>query len=869
MKNSRNAGPPRLADRLLEFFCAPHLLEEVQGDLHERYVRDVTRMGIAKAKRTYTYNVLSFLRPFALKRRSSEYPPIPLFSVDMLRNYIKIAWRNLANNKAFSFINIVGLSLGMVCSLIIYLWVQDERKYDKFHANGDRLYRVIVNSIEKTGEISNSFENSPGVLSGILKKEIPEISHAATITWENKDRMRVGTKATNEKGRIVGADFFEMFSFPLLKGNPRTIFAAPNSLVISQRLANKYFGFADPIGKLIRLNEKDDYVVSGVFATVPANSSIKFDYVRSFESFAKNNPWIVDGWSDFGPSTVVMLRSDASLEKVNAKIRRFLTQHDKTVTDKTLSLQPYRDQYLYSRFENGIPVGGRIEYVRLFSVVALFVLLIACINFVNLATARSVKRAKEIGIRKVVGAAKAYLVGQFMGESLLMTLIAASLSILLSFLLLPTFNSITGKTIEIPLDTPAFVGKLTILVTITTLLSGIYPALFLSSFNPVNVLKGSFSTKPGIATFRKGLVVFQFTLSLALIIGALVVYQQMNYIQTKNIGLSRENVLYIKLEGELGKKYESFKQTVLQSNTIEHITTINTIPTDVGNATSDLIWTTKKPTDKFSIWLMGASYDFAKTLNIKLKEGRSFSPAFRTDTAGFLLNEVAAERMHLKNPIGQPIDLWGKKGTVIGLMKNFHMQSLHRTIEPLIVYFEPQPRGNIVARIQAGKTQQALLILQKAHKEINPAYPFSYEFADDAFRQQYKSETIIRELATCFAVLAILISCLGLFGLAAFTAEQRTKEIGVRKVLGASVSSIITLLSTDFLKLVLLAIVIASPIAWWIMDKWLQDFAYKTELSWWIFALSGLLAVGIALLTVSFQSVKAALTNPVKSLRSE
>ncbi|GAB3758316.1 ABC transporter permease [Spirosoma pomorum] len=787
----------------------------------------------------------------------------------MLRNYLKIAWRNLIRNKAFSAINIIGLSLGMSCSLLIYLWVQDERAYDSFHKNRGRLYRIIVNSVEKDGSITNSFENSPGVLSGALKREIPEISHAVTVTWENSDRLRVGTKAAKEKGRIVGNDFFEMFSFPLLKGTSQTVFSAPNSLVISQRLARIYFGSANPVGQLIRFNDKDDYVVSGVFANVPPNSSIKFDYLISFESFARRNPWIVDGWDDFGPSTVVMLRPDASLKKVNDKIRRFLTQHDKTVQEKTLALQPYEDQYLYSHFENGIPVGGRIEYVRLFSVVALFILLIACINFVNLATARSAKRAKEIGVRKAIGAAKAYLVGQFVGESLCMTLLAAFLALLVAQLLLPAFNTVTGKALELPLDNPAFFGILMALLGLTTLVAGVYPALFLASFDPVHVLKGSFQAKPTISLFRKGLVVFQFTLSLILIIGTLIVFRQINYIQTKNIGLSRDNVLYVKLDGELGKRYEFFKQVLLQSGTIQYVTTVNTIPTDVGDATSDVQWTAKKPTDKFSIWLMGASYDFARTLDITLKEGREFSSAFTSDTTGFLLNEAAAQQMHLSNPIGQSIHLWGKQGTVIGLMKNFHQQSLHKPIEPLMVYFESQPRGNCVVRIQDGKTQAALSVMKQAYQSINPTYPFTYEFADDAYRQQYKSETVIGKLVTYFASLAVLISCLGLLGLAAFTAEQRTKEIGVRKVLGASVASIVALLSQDFLKLVLIAIFLASPIAWYAMTQWLQAFAYRVDIHWWVFALAGLLAVGIALLTVSFQSIRAALVNPVKSLRSE
>lgn len=863
--------PPHWATWLLSRFSPPDLEDELQGDLVEMYAYWLKTVGVRAARWRYGLAVLRLIRPFtwSTNKQSKSYLQPASFHPAMIRNYLKIAWRNLVHQKVFSLINITGLSLGMLCSLLIYVWVQDEQSYDTFHLNGHQLYRVMVNSVDKNGGISNSFENSPGRLAAALKQEIPEISHAATVTWENNDRMSVGLKADTEKGRVVGADFFQMFSFPLLTGTPQTVFSEPNSLVISQRLASKYFGSSNPVGQLIRLNDKEDFVVSGIFAPVPANSSLQFDYVRSFESFAKRNPWIVADWSDYGPATVIMLRSDASLEKVEAKIRHFLHQHDKTIDDKTLSLQPYRDQYLYSRFENGIPVGGRIDYVHLFTIVALFVLLIACINFINLATARSVKRAKEIGVRKVVGAARANLIGQFMGESFLMTLVATSLAIMLAFLVLPTFNRLTGKAIDIPLNTPAFLTNVMLLTGLTTIVAGAYPALFLSSFNPIRVLKGSFSTQPGIATFRQGLVIVQFTLSLLLLSGTFIVYQQMNYIQTKNIGLNRANLLYIKLEGDLPKNYDAFKRTVLRSNAIQAITSLNTVPTDVGNATQDVIWPAKNPADKFSIWLMGASYDFVQTLHITLTEGREFSPAFRTDTAGFLLNEAAVERMHLTNPVGQPLSLWGKKGRVIGIMKNFHLQSLHRTIEPLLVYFDPQHRGNLVARVRAGQTPQALSILQKAYKDVNTNYAIRYEFADDTYQRQYKSETVIQELATYLAGLALIISGLGLFGLATFTIEQRTKEIGVRKVLGASVDNIIGLLSKDFLKLVFIALLIASPLGWYIMNQWLESFAYRIAIHWWIFALAGLLGVVITLLTLSYQSIKAALMNPVESLRSD
>jgi putative ABC transport system permease protein len=788
----------------------------------------------------------------------------------MLKNYFKTAWRNLVRNKTFSLINILGLGLGIACTLFIFLWVQDERSFDNFHVNGNRLYRVMVNDKSKDGAITNTMDASPGLLADALKKQIREITDAAMVVWDNDMLFTVGDKIGKEKGRYAGADFFKMFTYPLVKGNAATVLASPDNIVITQKLAKNYFGDKDPIGKTIRIDDKRDYIVSGVAENVPENSSIKFDFILPIQHCFEDNQWMVAGWDHFGPPTFIMLRADAPGSRVNAKIKNFLTQQDKTVNDKVLSLQLYKDAYLYSTFTKGIPDGGRIAYVRLFSIIAIFILLIACINFVNLATARSVKRAKEVGVRKVVGAGKALLFGQFLAEALFTTFLSVLVAVTLVFLLLPSLNALTEKNLSLHLSSPSLLFSLLGLTLVTGFVAGSYPALFLSSLKPIGVLKGSLRFKHSDAIFRKGLVVFQFALSIILIVCTAIVYKQMHYVQTKNLGLDRTNVIYVPLVGDLPKNYTAFKNEILQSGRIENISQCSSLPTNVGWWSDNIKWNGKPPGDKTAMKELDVGYDFVKTMKIQLAAGRDFSPSFGTDTSNYLINETAAKLMKMQNPVGEMFTHQQRQGKIIGLIKDFHSSSLHDPIAPLFLALEPNPsQGVALIRTQAGSTKQVLADLQTAWKKFNPKYPFDYLFADDNFKQQYHAEMLVGTLANVFACLAIFISCMGLFGLSMFMAEQRTKEIGIRKVIGASVSRIVTLLSRDFLVLVAIAFVIASPIAWWAMNSWLQDFAYKTAISWWLFPLAGLVALFIALATISFQAIKAAIANPVKSLRTE
>ncbi|MFD2571050.1 ABC transporter permease [Spirosoma soli] len=785
----------------------------------------------------------------------------------MLRNYIKIAWRNIAKSKTFSFINVLGLALGMTCSLLILLWVQDERSINRFHANGSRIYQVFENQRWTGNEVSTT-QSTPGPLAPALVAEVPEVAKAVKVTWEEERLLALGDKAYKEKGRVAGPDLFQIFSFPLLHGNAKTAISEPTSIVISEKVARKLFGKTDVLGRMIRLDNKENRKVTGVLRDIPKTSALKFDFVLPLEPFEKENQWLTK-WDNNGIRTFVLLHANANINRVNAKILNMVHQHDKNVTTITTFLFPFEDAYLYSKFTNGQPDGGRIEYVRLFTIVAIFILIIACINFMNLATARSAKRAKEVGIRKVVGAERTFLIGQFVGEAVLTAGMALIFAIVLVQILLPFFNQLTEKEISIQYGNPFYWLTLLGLALVTGIISGSYPALFLSSLQPVKILKGTLRFNSGAVLFRQGLVVFQFALSLLLIIGTLIAGRQVDYIRTKNLGLDRENMVYMSLEGDLPKKFDVFKQELLQSPGIQTVSSSGSDPLAIGNSTIGVEWKGKDPADKTLFTQMPVSYDFINTMKIKLLDGRDFSKDIVTDSTNYLVNEEAARRMGMKSPVGQNLKFWGKSGKIIGLMKNFHLNSLRVAIEPLILRLDTTYNSTVLVRTQPGQTEKALASLKLLAKKYNPAYPFDYQFADESFEQQYKSETLIGKLANYFAILAIFIACLGLFGLAMFTAEQRTKEIGVRKVLGASIPSIVALLSKDFLRLVLIAILVASPIAWYSMSQWLQDFKYRIDIEWWVFAVAGLMAVVIALFTVSFQSIKAALMDPVKSLRAE
>ena len=790
----------------------------------------------------------------------------------MIKSYLKIAWRNLVKNKAHTFINIAGLSVGLACSLLILLWVQNELNIDAYHVNGDRLYKVYEREYYDH-KIDGNYD-TPALLGEELKKVLPEVEHAINMGDGNDNHtFRVNNKILKLSGTFAGADVFKMFSYPLIKGSVNDALNSPLSIAISQKMAAMFFASpGDAMGKTIRFENKKDFVVTAVFKDLPESSSRRFEYLINWDAYLAEYPGSKH-WDNSGPLTFVQLRKDADFSSVNRKMTHLLETYSKRSKSYRVehALQKFNEVYLHSNFVNGKITGGRIEYVRLFSIIAVFVLLIACINFMNLTTTQSVKRAREIGVRKVMGAVKGVLIRQFIGESFLLTLLAVVVALVLTSALLPAFNNVTQKEIAMPFNQASFWLRLTIITIITGLVSGSYPALFLSSFNPVKVLKGTLKLDSGTVWFRKGLVVFQFVLSSVLIIATIVVSRQVNFIQSRNLGYDKENLVYIHIEGDLEKKYNVFKNEAMALPGVQSVSDISSNPTNIDNSTISVSWEGKDPNVTIPFPNIAVGYDFIHTMKLKLIAGRDFSKDFPSDSDNFIINQVTQQKLGYANPVGRTITMWGRTGKIIGLVKDFHFQSLHKQILPLIIRTAKgnMTGGDILVRTQPGKTKDALAGLQALCKELNPEFPFTFKFSDQQYQRLYKSEEIVGRLSNIFAFLAIFISCLGLLGLAMFTAEQRIKEIGIRKVLGASVASLFNLLSAEFLLLVIIAMVIATPIAWYGMTAWLQGFAYRTTVQWWMFALSGGLIILIAVVTISFQTIKAALVNPVKSLRSE
>lgn len=789
----------------------------------------------------------------------------------MLLNFFKVALRNFRKDKGYSFLNIFGLSIGMVTALLILLWIQYERSVDQFHLNGSRLYSIY--EIQYFDGKKDGGYYTPGLLADEMKRVLPEIENASGIAWEDKATFRVGDKVLKHEGNKAGRDFFKMFSFSLLEGKADAALATPLSLAISKKMAVDFFGSgAAAIGKTIRYENRKDFTVTAVFDDVPENSSLKFDYLINWHAFLEDETWAKE-WGNNGPGTFIQLRADANPEVVRKKIRRFLDNYNKEQSAAfriELGMQPFEDRYLHSNFKSGEIVGGRIEYVRLFSIVAVFILLIACINFMNLTTARSLKRAREIGVRKVVGALRWNLIGQFLSEAIMLTIIAVVIACVLLLVLLPGFNQVTGQQIGYPFALGSFWLNLLMLTLITGVLSGSYPALFLSSFRPIRVLKGAMKFSTGARVFRKGLVIFQFGLSTLLIIGTIVIGRQVNYVQQANLGYDRQNLVYIPLEGKLIPKYQVFRDAALKLPGVNAMSRTTQAPTRIENGTGGVDWDGKDPGNLPMFTQVAVGYDFTETMKLSMVSGRDFSRAFSTDTAAYIVNETALRKIGYQDPIGKRLTFWDKKGTIVGVVKDFHFNSMHAPINPLIIRLgEDQSWGVAVLRIEAGQMGKSIAALEKLCKSLNPEFPFNYQFSDDEYRNLYKSEEMVGRLTNWFSFLAIFISCLGLLGLAMFTAEQRTREFGIRKVLGASIHSLFSLLSREFIILVTIAFCIAAPVAWRVMHGWLQNFAYHTDIHWWFFAIAALAAQSIALLTVSVQAFRAAIANPIRSLRNE
>lgn len=809
----------------------------------------------------------------------------------MIRNYLAIARRNLLRKRGFTAINIAGLATGLCCFLLISLYVIDELSYDRFHKKADRIYRIHLDM--RMGGVDRTMPNSPDAMGGLLKKDYPEIEQYTRIYTHNGSRLvKKGNEFITET-RAANADstFFDVFSFHVIEGNGNTALAEPNTVVISASLAKKYFGMLQAVGKTLEVQEGDGvvpYRVTAVIEDMPENSHFRYDLLFSMSSL--HYDWGQVGSHNFYTYLVLgkHVRPATVEKKFPEYVRKYLLPHIQermhvTTMEEFINagnkvnywLMPLTRIHLYSNLEEELRPPGSIQYVYIFSAVALFILLIACVNFMNLTTARSANRAREVAIRKVLGTERKDLIFQFLTESILIVLLSMLLAVALAAVVLPMFNELTGKLIGVKAFlSPYILPVLIILPFVVGLLAGSYPAFFLSAFRPIETLKGKFKLNSKSGGLRNVLVVFQFFTSIVLIIGTLVVYRQLHYIQSKNIGFNKDQVLIINGTWALGNKADAFKDRVVKLSGVSSGTLSSSLPVSNTDRSNTVISTEAVVTAKSSIniqtWRI--DYDYIGTLGMKIIKGRNFSRDFGSDSSAVIINETAAKLWGLDDPVGKTIYQWQDTKTIprtiIGVVKNFNYESLREKVGPLC-FFLDRSTGLAAFRVNTTRLNDLVNEVGELWKSIAPEVPFSYRFLDESFDAMYDAERRVGRIALLFSGLAIFIACLGIFGLAAYIAEQRIKEIGVRKVLGASVESIVALLSKDFLRLVLIAFLIAAPLGWWIMNKWLQSFAYRISLSWWLFVLAGVIAMMIALITVSFQSVKAALTNPLKSLRSE
>ncbi len=786
----------------------------------------------------------------------------------MYKHNLIIIYRSLKRFKSTFYINLIGLSTGLACALIIYLWVNDELSFDKFHTKDNRLFQVMERQEFADGIAIEDMTS--GLVAETLVEQMPEVEYATAVTsipFTLTTDKGIKVKAP---GQFVSNEFFNIFSFDLLQGDKNEVLKDKNSVAISEELALRLFNTTQHIiGKTLEWewDRKIKVTVSGVFKGVPHNSSEKFDFVFSFEKFKEIAPWVKD-WGNDGTKAYLTLKKGTNAEEFNQKISGLLKS--KTgATNRSVFIRPYSEGYLYGKYENGAQAGGRIEYVKLFSIVGLFILVIACINFMNLSTARASRRMKEVGIKKVVGARKVTLISQFLVESMMMAFLSLAIALVLVFLILPYTNQVTGKQLSLHFDTHLILTLITITL-FTGILSGSYPAFYLSRFKPVSVLKGSLTNSLADILVRKGLVIIQFTISIILIVAVFVVYKQLEYVQTKNLGYNRDNILYFETEDNVRKNQEAFLSEVKKIPGVKNASSIwGVLPDCDVCSTGDIFWEGRTPEQSIAFEMLKVNYGMIEMLDMKMKEGRTFSKNFSKDDSGIIFNEAAIEVMGLKNPVGKIVQQGDKKMEILAVAKDFHFQSLHEKVKPLFITLQPAETDIIMVKITAGKEKETITQLQKLHQKFNPGHPFDFKFLDEEYQSQYVAEQRVSVLSRYFAALAIIISCLGLFGLVAFTAERRLKEIGIRKVLGLSEFGIMRLLSNDFTKMVLLAILIALPLSYFIAKHWLNGFAYRIDLEWWSFVGAGLSALIIAWATVGMQALKVAKANPIKSLKIE
>ncbi|MEM6843052.1 MAG: ABC transporter permease [Bacteroidota bacterium] len=864
---SPSRHPPKSAQKFIRWFLRNELAEEVEGDLEEKFYQTIQEHSLHRAKRNYWYQVFHYLRPFAIKNLTSLHHPT---QYAMFNHFVKISWRNLLKNRGYSLINISGLGVGMAVALLIGLWIHYETNIDSFHENLDRIGIIRKHTLFNDTKDTQSFVPLP--LYEVLSDDYPEIRHITRFKSGNVSLIADEQKV-RQIGQYVDPDFLDMFSFPLIKGNRATALNDPQSIVLTKSLAEILFGDDDPMGKIVRINNEYDAQVTGVMNDIPENSFFSYImFLAPFEYPLANSSLqrYQDNWGSNVIWTFLEVNEGVAMDAFSDKISLINRENDPASPEQKLSIQPFAQFHLYGEYENWENAGGKIAYVRLFGIIGVLVLLIACINFMNLSTARSEKRAREVGIRKAIGSLRTQLILQFFSESVMIALLAFLLSTGLMLLGLPYLRDLGFEHITLDISNRLlWVGGFGICL-VTGLIAGSYPALYLSSFQPVKILKGTFTQGRGSVVFRKLLVVFQFVVSVGLIIGTLVVFHQINYAKNRSIGYNPDNLISIQGSEDIAQNFNALKQDLLTTGYVEAVARTSSPMTEVYNKWSDFSWEGKDPESRIALEALMTGWDYEQAAGLTFTQGRPFSPEFSTDSNAVILNETALDVIGYDDPIGRTMTSGGREMTIVGVVEDVLMLNPFETVAPGVIMFTPDIASNILIRIKSGVSiQEALTSIQPIFETHNPAFPFEYSFVDEEFNEKFAMENQVGKLAGIFAALAIFISALGLFGLASYLAERRTKEIGIRKVLGASVVSLWGMLSKDFVRLVLISCFIAIPLAYYAMQRWLQQYDYRIELSWWVFTAAGLGALLITLAIVSYQTVKAALMNPVKSLRSE
>lgn len=869
-EKKNHISPPKLAVRILLWFLKGDLAEEVLGDLDEKFYSQLSKSSAGKAKRNYWLQVFNYLRPFAFKSLwSSRF--VGANSFTMLKHNLLISYRSFMRFKGTFFINLVGLASGLACTLLIYLWVTDEMRTDRFHEKGDRIYQVLQHN--RWGAEVQTMTNTPRLLASALKEEFPEVEMAISVNDDWADTPGVvsfGDKKLKARDNQVDRDFFNIFSYELLQGDAKNPIPDTKSVLISDNLASRLFKDAENVvGQTIHWDQMDmsgNYLITGVFKAPPAYSSKQFELLFSEDLMEERND-DYSNWANNNDRTFLLLREETNVAAFNSKIEDFLkTKND---GDKnTLSVQRFGDRYLHGSFMNATQVGGRIVYVQLFSLVALFILGIACINFMNLTTAKASNRLKEIGVKKAIGAKRNTLISQYLSESLLLSFIGLAAALILVKVFLGQFNQITGKQLTLSFEPALIIGALTITI-LTGLISGSYPALYLSGLQPIAMLKGKMKQTFGDTWLRKGLVIFQFTISAILITAVMVVSQQIEYIQSKNLGFNKDNLLRFDYVTEDNPGYQAFTQELKSIPGIVNAAGAVDDATGMHGGTSHVSWPGKEEDTRTYFEILAIGYDFIETMNIEMAAGRSYQAGRdKPGRSKMIFNEAAVKAMGLENPVGTIVQVQGETSEIIGVVKDFHFQSMYNNIVPLYMQLGKEMEYTLI-RLRPENIGETMTAIEKVYDARLDGVPFDFSFVDTDYNAMYLQEQSISSLSKYFAGIAIIISCLGLLGLTAFTAEKRSKEIGIRKVLGSGNWRIVYLLSKDFTRMIFLSLLIGLPISFFIAKEWMQGFAFGIELKAFNFLLVGMLTIGIAWLAVGIQTLKTARANPVDALRSE